>query len=108
MVRQLIDMSMRLEGLHRHAGKHAAGVVISDKPLQKRIPLFKTADDQITTGFSMKSLDEIGMLKMDFLGLKTLTVIDQTTKIVEPGVYSHRMTRFDRNCRKLKLGFSKV
>ncbi|MFC1549087.1 DNA polymerase III subunit alpha [Candidatus Omnitrophota bacterium] len=83
MVRQLIDMSMRLEGLHRHAGRHAAGVVISDKPLQKRIPLFKTADDQITTGFSMKSLDEIGLLKMDFLGLKTLTVIDQTIKIVK-------------------------
>jgi DNA polymerase-3 subunit alpha len=83
MVHQLIDTSMRLEGLHRHAGKHAAGVVISDKPLQKRIPLFKTADDQITTGYSMKSLDEIGMLKMDFLGLKTLTVIDQTVKIAK-------------------------
>ncbi|MGB2601210.1 MAG: DNA polymerase III subunit alpha [Candidatus Omnitrophota bacterium] len=83
MVKQLIDTSMRLEGLSRHAGKHAAGVVISDKPLQKRIPLFKTSDDQITTGYSMKSLDEIGLLKMDFLGLKTLTVIDQTIKIVK-------------------------
>jgi len=83
MIRQLVDTSKRLEGLNRHASTHAAGVVISDKPLQKRIPLFKTTDDQVTTGYSMKSLDEIGMLKMDFLGLKTLTVIDQTVKIVK-------------------------
>lgn len=83
LVRQLIDTSRRLEGLNRHASTHAAGVVISDKPLHKRIPLFKTADDQITTGFSMNSLEKIGMLKMDFLGLKTLTVIDQTIKIAK-------------------------
>ncbi|MFH1797782.1 MAG: DNA polymerase III subunit alpha [Candidatus Omnitrophota bacterium] len=82
-IRQLIDISRRLEGLNRHASTHAAGVVISDKPLQKRIPLFKTADDQITTGFSMNSLEKIGMLKMDFLGLKTLTVIDQAIKIIK-------------------------
>jgi DNA polymerase-3 subunit alpha len=83
MIHQLIETSKRLEGLTRHASTHAAGVVISDKPLQKRIPLFKTGDDQITTGFSMKSLEKIGMLKMDFLGLKTLTVIDKTVKIVK-------------------------
>ena len=82
-IRQLIDIAKRLEGLNRHASTHAAGVVISDKPLQKRIPLFKTADDQVTTGFAMKSLEKIGMLKMDFLGLKTLTVIDHTIKIVK-------------------------
>ncbi len=83
VVRQLIDISERLEGLNRHASTHAAGVVISDKPLQKRIPLFKTTDDQVSTGFAMKSLEKIGMLKMDFLGLKTLTVIDHTLKIVK-------------------------
>ncbi len=83
VIHQLVDTSKRLEGLNRHASTHAAGVVISDKPLIKRIPLFKTADDQITTGFAMKSLEKIGMLKMDFLGLKTLTVIDQTVKIVK-------------------------
>lgn len=83
VIRELIDMSKRLEGLNRHASTHAAGVVISDKPLQERIPLYKTADGQITTGFAMKSLEKIGMLKMDFLGLKTLTVIDATVKIVE-------------------------
>ncbi len=83
VLRQVIDISIRLQGLNRHASTHAAGVVISDKPLIKRIPLFKTADDQITTGYSMNSLEKIGMLKMDFLGLKTLTVIDQTKKIVK-------------------------
>ena len=83
MIRQLINTSRRLEGLNRHMSTHAAGVVISDKPLHKRTPLCKTADDQITTGYSMKSLEKIGVLKMDFLGLKTLTVIDQTIKIVK-------------------------
>ncbi|MGD2279296.1 MAG: DNA polymerase III subunit alpha, partial [Candidatus Omnitrophota bacterium] len=82
-IRVLIDTSRRLEGLTRHASTHAAGVVISDRSLQKRIPLFKTADDQITTGFEMKSLEKLGMLKMDFLGLKTLTVIDQTCQIAK-------------------------
>ncbi|MGB3112066.1 MAG: DNA polymerase III subunit alpha [Candidatus Omnitrophota bacterium] len=82
-IKLLIDTSRRLEGLTRHASTHAAGVVISDKPLLKRIPLFKTVDDQITTGFEMKSLEKLGMLKMDFLGLKTLTVIDQTIQIVK-------------------------
>lgn len=83
VVRQLMDVSKRLEGLTRHASVHAAGVVISDKPLQKRIPLFKTTDDQITTGYSMKSLERLGMLKMDFLGLKTLTVIHQALQIIK-------------------------
>lgn len=83
VLHQVIDISMKLQGLNRHASTHAAGVVISDKPLIKRIPLYKTADDQITTGYAMSSLEKIGMLKMDFLGLKTLTVIDQTVKIVK-------------------------
>jgi len=82
-IRELIDMSKRLEGLTRHVSTHAAGVVISDKPLRERIPIYKTADGQITTGYPMKSLEKTGMLKMDFLGLKTLTVIDQTVKIVK-------------------------
>lgn len=83
VIKQLIDTSKRLEGINRHASTHAAGVVISDKPLLKRIPLFKTADDQITTGYSMNALEDCGMLKMDFLGLKTLTVIDRAAKIVK-------------------------
>ena len=83
VLKQVIDISIRLQGLNRHASTHAAGVVISDKPLIKRIPLFKTPDDQITTGYAMTSLDKIGMLKMDFLGLKTLTVIYQAIKIIK-------------------------
>jgi len=82
-IKKLIDISYVLEGLTRHASTHAAGVVISDKPLYEHIPLFKTSDDQITTGYTMKSLEKIGLLKMDFLGLKTLTVINQALKIIE-------------------------
>lgn len=78
----IIDMAMVLEGLNRHASVHAAGVVISDKPLTEYIPLFKTTDDQITTGFSMDGIAKIGLLKMDFLGLRTLTVISKCVKLI--------------------------
>ncbi len=81
-VGQLIETSKALEGLARHASTHAAGVVISDVPLTEYTPLFK-ADDQFTTQYSMNALEKIGLLKMDFLGLKTLTVIDDTCKIVK-------------------------
>jgi DNA polymerase III subunit alpha len=82
-VTQLINTSMVLEGLTRHASTHAAGVVISDEPLIDNIPLFKTGDDQITTGLPMASLEKVGILKMDFLGLRTLTVISETMKIIK-------------------------
>lgn len=82
-VKQLIDTAFHLEGLSRHASIHAAGVVIADKPLTEYLPLFKTPDEQITTGYDMKSLEKIGLLKMDFLGLKTLTVIEETLKIIK-------------------------
>ena len=82
-VTQLIDTSMTLEGLSRHASTHAAGVVISEKPLTELIPLFKIGDGQITTGYPMGSLEKIGLLKMDFLGLRTLTVLSEAIKIVK-------------------------
>src|SRR3989338_1110200 len=82
-ISQLIDMSRILEGTTRHASTHAAGVVISERPLKEHVPLFKTGDGQITTMYSMESLEKIGLLKMDFLGLRTLTVIDDTLKIVK-------------------------
>ncbi|MGI6240350.1 MAG: DNA polymerase III subunit alpha [Candidatus Omnitrophica bacterium ADurb.Bin292] len=81
-VAQLIETSKALEGISRHASIHAAGVVISDVPLTERVPLFKT-EDQVCTQFTMKDLEKIGLLKMDFLGLKTLTVIDKAVKIVK-------------------------
>jgi DNA polymerase-3 subunit alpha len=82
-ITQLLDTAMILEGSHRHASTHAAGVVISQRPLREHVPLYKTADGQISTMFAMESLEKIGMLKMDFLGLRTLTVIDDTLKIIK-------------------------
>ncbi len=82
-VMQLIDTAAVLEGVTRHASTHAAGVVISEKGLSNYIPLFKSSDNQISTGYPMSSLEKIGLLKMDFLGLKTLTVIDETVKIIK-------------------------
>ncbi len=79
----LINTALKLEGLNRHASTHAAGVVIADKPLDNYMPLFETQDGQITTGYSMSVLEKIGLLKVDFLGLRTLTVIDQTQKIIK-------------------------
>ena len=82
-IKDLIDTALQLEGLNRHASVHAAGVVIADKPLDNYMPLFKTQEDQITSGYSMSVLEKIGLLKVDFLGLRTLTVIDQTLKIIK-------------------------
>ncbi len=82
-VRNLLDTSLALEGLTRHASTHAAGVVISERPLIEYVPLFRPGGEgQITTGYAMGSLEKIGLLKMDFLGLRTLTVIDDTLKAV--------------------------
>jgi DNA polymerase-3 subunit alpha len=82
-ITRLIDNSRILEGSTRHASTHAAGVVISERPLREHVPLFKTGDGQISTMYSMESLEKIGLLKMDFLGLRTLTVIDDTMKIIK-------------------------
>jgi len=82
-ITKLIDTALSLEGLNRHASIHAAGVVIADKPLNNYMPLFKTGDDQITTGYSMGILEKTGLLKVDFLGLRTLTVIDSALKLIK-------------------------
>lgn len=74
--KKLIDMSLRLEGLPRHTSVHAAGVVISPKPVDDYVPLSRAADGNITTQYTMVTLEELGLLKMDFLGLRTLTVIN--------------------------------
>jgi DNA polymerase-3 subunit alpha len=81
--RDLLDTAMRLEGLNRHAGMHAAGVVIAEKPLWEYVPLFKPAgDDQIVTQFNMGDVEKAGLVKFDFLGLKTLTVIQTCLDLV--------------------------
>jgi len=80
--RELIDISLVLEGLARHASTHAAGVVIAPDKLIKYVPLFQPSNGEVTTQYDMKSLEKVGLLKMDFLGLRTLTVIDHTLKAV--------------------------
>ena len=82
-VKYLIDMSMRLEGLPRHTSMHAAGVVISRTSVDEYVPLSRASDGTITTQFTMTTLEELGLLKMDFLGLRTLTVIQNAVKGVE-------------------------
>jgi len=88
-VRRLLVLSRSLEGLNRHSSTHAAGVVISDKPLVERVPLCKSPNDDIVTQFSMNDLSAAGLTKFDFLGLKTLTVIRDTLKFIEEGRGTH-------------------
>jgi DNA polymerase-3 subunit alpha len=80
-IRQLIDIAMKLEGLNRNAGTHAAGVVIGDRPLTEYLPLAKNGDT-VTTQWTMGDIEKVGLLKMDFLGLRNLTVLDKTLKII--------------------------
>lgn len=82
-IRTLIDMSRRLEGLPRHTSMHAAGVVISQRAVDEYVPLSRASDGSITTQFTMTTLEELGLLKMDFLGLRTLTVIQNAVRMAE-------------------------
>ncbi len=82
-VKKLIDMSKRLEGLPRHTSMHAAGVVISSKAVDEFVPLSRASDGSITTQFVMTTLEELGLLKMDFLGLRNLTVIQKAVRLIE-------------------------
>ena len=82
-IKKLIETALSLEGLARHASTHAAGIVLSRMPLTDYIPLQKTAEGEICTQYAMAELEELGLLKMDFLGLRTLTVISNTLKIIK-------------------------
>ncbi len=82
-VKELIDMSKCLEGLPRHASMHAAGVVICSRPAEELVPLSRGADGAITTQFTMTTIEELGLLKMDFLGLRTLTVLQDAAALIE-------------------------
>jgi DNA polymerase-3 subunit alpha len=83
--RELLEIARRLEGLTRHASTHAAGVVISPKPIVEYCPLYQSGSDAdgITTGYAKDEIEEVGLLKMDFLGLKTLTLIDDCLRMIE-------------------------
>ncbi|HLZ90246.1 MAG TPA: DNA polymerase III subunit alpha [Candidatus Acidoferrum sp.] len=82
-MKDLMAVALRLEGLARHASTHAAGVVISPRPLTDVVPVYKTSRDEITTQYDMNALERIGLLKMDFLGLTTLTVLHDTVRMIE-------------------------
>ena len=82
-IHYLIDMARRLEGLPRHTSMHAAGVVISQKDVSEYVPLSRASDGSIVTQFTMTTLEELGLLKMDFLGLRTLTVIQNAVKLIQ-------------------------
>jgi DNA polymerase-3 subunit alpha len=81
-VRQLLDTARKLEGLVRNSGVHAAGVVISPRPLIDLVPLHRTKNEEIVTAFDMVAIEKMGLLKMDFLGLTTLTILDDTLKLI--------------------------
>jgi len=81
-VRELLETAKKLEGLVRNSGVHAAGVVIAPRPLTELVPLHKTKNDEIVTAFDMLAIEKLGLLKMDFLGLTTLTILDDTLKLI--------------------------
>ena len=83
VIRELIDTAKKLEGLVRGSGVHASAVVIAPRPLTELVPLNKTKNDEIVTAYDMKAVEKMGLLKMDFLGLATLTVIDDCVKLIE-------------------------
>lgn len=82
-VKRLIEIARSLEGFPRHASTHAAGVVISDRPLYEFLPLYLGQHDEVVTQYDMKAVEKVGLIKFDFLGLKTLTVIDDAVKLIE-------------------------
>ena len=84
-IRHLIEMSRKLEGLPRNTSMHAAGVVIGQEPIEEYVPLSKGGDDAITTQFTMTTIEQLGLLKMDFLGLRTLTVIQDACDMISEG-----------------------
>ena len=82
VIKKLLDVSMRLEGLSRHASTHAAGVVVSDKPMQEYLPLYRGKKGELVTQFDMKMVEKVGLVKFDFLGLRTMTLIHNTLKAI--------------------------
>ncbi|RJQ42625.1 MAG: DNA polymerase III subunit alpha [Nitrospiraceae bacterium] len=99
-IKELIDIAQKLEGLSRHASTHAAGIVISPEPLTDFLPLFKAPNEEaITTQFDMDAIKDLGLLKFDFLGLKTLTIIDKAEKIINQ---THEASSNDRNPFSIK------
>ena len=95
VIRELIDTAKKLEGLVRGAGVHASAVVIAPRPLIELVPLNKTKNEEIVTAYDMKAVEKLGLLKMDFLGLTALTVIDDCVKLIEAGRGEKQDGKFD-------------
>lgn len=85
---EMIDIARRIEGLHRHPSIHASAVVIAPRPLLELVPLYRSSDADVCTQFDMHSLEDVGLLKMDVLGLRTLTVVEETNRLVREGGHS--------------------
>ena len=98
-VRTLIDTCKRLEGLPRHTSMHAAGVVIGSRPIDEFVPLSRASDGTLVTQFTMTTIEELGLLKMDFLGLRTLTVIQNAEKLIRRKVNDFDISKIDYNDR---------
>lgn len=105
-VKDLIDTARSLEGMPRHASTHAAGVVITDRPVERYVPLQKS-DEAIVTQFPMGTLEELGLLKMDFLGLRTLTVIDDAVKMIRGRVPGFSIEQIPLDDKKVYQMISK-
>lgn len=105
-VKQLLNTALALEGLYRHASIHAAGIVISNRPLIEYMPIFRGKDDEVVTSFDMKHIEKIGLIKFDFLGLKTLTLIDRVVKKIQAGSSFH-LDQIDFHDRKVYELFSR-
>ena len=105
-VKQLLNTALALEGLYRHASIHAAGIVISNKPLVEYMPLFRGKDGEVVTSFDMKNVEKIGLIKFDFLGLKTLTLIDHVVKKIREKEPEFDLDRISLNDKKVYDLFS--
>ncbi len=99
-VKDLIDMAMKIEGMPRHTSTHAAGVVITDKPVMEYVPLAKN-DDSVVIQFTMVTVEELGLLKMDFLGLRNLSVIDNAVKLIRRGEKDFHMDNIPQDDPKV-------
>ena len=105
--KELIEHSKVLEGMNRHASTHAAGVVIADGDLTDYVPLYKSSSGDITSQYDMKGLEDLGLLKMDFLGLRNLTVIDKTKKLIKRNKQELDIEDISLNDKKVYNLFSK-
>ena len=94
-LKELIEIARPLENMVRHSSTHAAGIVISNEPLADYVPLYKGSNDEIVTQFDMNSVEDLGFVKFDFLGLKTLTVIDKAVKLIDENHFSGASLKFD-------------